>query len=196
MSDVPHRKERLILYAICASLCVMVFLLLKARLTNPSLTIQASSQEQIFSANTQTSSQGMGELGSLMQAISQNPKDPKVLKNLVEAFMQAEQWDAAENFARRLLAEDEKSFHARMYLGIILHAQKKDPEAAQFLEDAIIHKDDGAARYSLAVLYCYFLNEKEKGIAHLRAGLKDSTLSPELKKALEDELKKQLPEEK
>ena len=54
----------------------------------------------------------------------------------------------------------------------------------------IVLRDDATVRYSLGVLYSYFLQQKDKGRAHWEAGLKDPKISPEMRQAIEDELKK------
>ena len=51
-------------------------------------------------------------------------------------------------------------------------------------------------RYSLGVLYIYFLEDPKRGVEHLRAGLNDATASAELKAAIQQELEKTpMPEE-
>ena len=75
-------------------------------------------------------------------------------------------------------------------LGVILHNQGKPQEAAATLEKVVALRDDATVRYSLGVLYSYFLQQKDKGRAHWEAGLKDPKISPEMRQAIEEELKK------
>ena len=75
-------------------------------------------------------------------------------------------------------------------LGVILHNQGKPQEAAATLEKVVVLRDDATVRYSLGVLYSYFLQQKDKGRAHWEAGLKDPKISPEMRQAIEEELKK------
>ena len=58
------------------------------------------------------------------------------------------------------------------------------------LEKVVALRDDATVRYSLGVLYSYFLQQKDKGRAHWEAGLKDPKISPEMRQAIEEELKK------
>lgn len=54
-------------------------------------------------------------------------------------------------------------------------------------------KDEASVRYSLGVLYIYFLEDPKRGSEHLRAGLTDATASEELKAAIKQELERPPP---
>lgn len=73
-------------------------------------------------------------------------------------------------------------------LGVIQHNQGRHKEAAEALERVVKIKDEASVRYSLGVLYIYFLEDTKRGAEHLRAGLNDPTASEELKAAIQQEL--------
>ena len=108
----------------------------------------------------------------------------------VEHLMATQEWDAAATFAQRAVALDVNDPQPLYMLGVILHNQGKPQEAAATLEKVVVLRDDATVRYSLGVLYSYFLQQKDKGRAHWEAGLKDPKISPEMRQAIEEELKK------
>ena len=105
-------------------------------------------------------------------------------------LMATQEWDAAATFAQRAVALDVNDPQPLYMLGVILHNQGKPQEAAATLEKVVALRDDATVRYSLGVLYSYFLQQKDKGRAHWEAGLKDPKISPEMRQAIEEELKK------
>ena len=126
----------------------------------------------------------------LMEQVSQNPTDMDTLLSLVNALVKMENWEAAENFAQRAIELDAKDPRPLHLLGIIQHSTNRHADAARSLEAVIALKDDPSVRYSLGVLYIYYLNDKERGLAQLRAGLSLPGISDGLRKHLESELKK------
>ena len=129
-------------------------------------------------------------LASLMQKVAAEPTNKDALMHLAEHLMATQEWDAAATFAQRAVALDVNDPQPLYMLGVILHNQGKPQEAAATLEKVVVLRDDATVRYSLGVLYSYFLQQKDKGRAHWEAGLKDPKISPEMRQAIEEELKK------
>jgi len=125
-----------------------------------------------------------------MQMTMQRPNDISLKNKLTEALMNANQWEAAENFAHKSLEQDPNNFTSNFLLGIILHQKKQFDQAAAVLEKALTIQEDAQARYSLAVLYLYFLHNKEKGLFHLNEGLKKNTMSVQMSELFKKELEK------
>ena len=182
------QKALLLFFAL--ALFAMLAVLIKERLTHPSLTIELHPQEQMFRVSGQTVSKDMDEIAMLMQQVSASPNDNALRLSLVETLMRAGRWASAETFARKARAQEPKTFQPAYLLAIILHQQNNYTEAASMLEEALAVKDDASAHYSLAVLYLYFLSEPEKGKAQLEAGLKSPDCTEELAKNIREELKK------
>ena len=187
----PTQRERCLVLFLAFALCVMLMALLKERFLHPSLIVHLPGNSMQFTASKETVTQDMDEVAALMQSLRLHPNDTQVLLRLVQIFMERGEWETAETFARRTLQETPGSFQGNFLLGIILHQEKKDVEAAASLEHAILLKDDGPTRYSLGVLYCYYLNQKEKGLAHLNAALNIPDLADDLKKTITEEIAKQ-----
>ena len=97
---------------------------------------------------------------------------------------------AAETFAQRAITLDAGNSKPLYLLGVIMHNQGRNKEAAEALEKVLAIKDEASVRYSLGVLYLYFLENPAKGIEHLTAGLQDPKASDELKAAITQELEK------
>ena len=174
---------RAIILLLGLSLLVMLGVTIKERVSNPHLVTERP-----------TAPQGMGQeqnlLASLMQKVAAEPTNKDALMHLAEHLMATQEWDAAATFAQRAVALDVNDPQPLYMLGVILHNQGKPQEAAATLEKVVALRDDATVRYSLGVLYSYFLQQKDKGRAHWEAGLKDPKISPEMRQAIEEELKK------
>lgn len=174
---------RAIILLLGLSLLVMLGVTIKERVSNPHLVTERP-----------TAPQGMGQeqnlLASLMQKVAAEPTNKDALMHLAEHLMATQEWDAAATFAQRAVALDVNDPQPLYMLGVILHNQGKPQEAAATLEKVVALRDDATVRYSLGVLHSYFLQQKDKGRAHWEAGLKDPKISPEMRQAIEEELKK------
>ena len=192
------RIQRVLVVVLALGLTIMLGTALVKRLQSPSLTEQRPQAPQM-----QQQQQGGGEeagesdmVGALMQQVAKNPNDMDALIHLAEALMHAENWQAAETFAQRASVLDLNNPQPLFMLGVILHNLGRDNEAAQALEKVIPLRDDARVRYSLGVLYLYYLEQKDKGLACLEAGLKDPAIDAELKQAINEELEKHRPASK
>lgn len=176
--------QRLVMLGLLAGLLVMLGTAVWQRIQDPELV------QQVAHDPAQHSQEEMSAVGRLMEHVSQNPTDMDGLLSLVNALVKMENWEAAENFARRAIELDAKDPRPLHLLGIIQHSTNRHADAARSLEAVIALKDDPSVRYSLGVLYIYYLNDKERGLAQLRAGLSLPGISDGLRKHLESELKK------
>lgn len=185
-------KERLVVLALTLAISVMLFTLVKDRMLHPSLTVQLHPNELQFKADQNIITNDQDEISALMQFVGNHPHDVKMILLLAQKLMQAEQLEPALNFAKRAQLEDPQNFDALYLTGMILHRTGQYTSAAETLTKALALKDDPSLRYSLGVLYCYFLKDKAAGIRHLQKGLALPNISSDLKQTLEQELQKQL----
>jgi len=132
---------------------------------------------------------GQAAIGDLMRQVAENPRDSKAMIHLVEHLVTVQNWEAAETFAQRAITLDVNNPRPLYLLGVVQHNQGRHKEAAATLEKVLTLKDDAAVRYSLGVLYLYYLDEPERGIAQLSAGL-HSPEAGDLKAAIRAELEK------
>lgn len=188
MSSIPRvtGSRRMILLFMAASLLIMLAVSLSQRLANPSLVVEAQQRGGMGQAAGGMSS----EVGALMQKVSQDPNDYSALIHLAEHLVTDQQWDAAESFTRRAMVVNPGEAQPPYLLGVILHNQGKNKEAAEALERAIAIKDEASMRYSLGVLYIYYLNDVPEGVKHLTVGLNAADGTEALKKAIREELEK------
>lgn len=175
---------RAIILLLGLSLLVMLGVTIKERVSNPHLVTERHPAPQ----------SGMGQeqnlVATLMQKVAAEPTNKDALMHLAEHLMATQEWDAAAAFAQRAVALDVNDPKPLYMLGVILHNQGKPQEAAETLEKVVVLQDGTAVRYSLGVLYTYFLQQKDKGRAHWQAALADPKISPEMRQAIEEELKK------
>ena len=186
-------SARILIILLAAAFTVMLFASLKARIQNPHLTVAARPQQGMAGGEAGEDAQTVGKL---MREVAENPQDLGALVHLIEHLVTAQNWDAAETFAQRAVTMDVSIPIPLYLLGVIQHNQGRNKEAAESLERVVKIKDEASVRYSLGVLYIYFLEDPKRGVEHLRAGLSDATASAELKAAIQQELEKTpMPEE-
>ena len=140
---------------------------------------------------TSRSPAGMNEdIAALMQQLQANPNHAQTLLSLAEHFLRLNDWTSAERFARRALSAIPDDIQSHYLLSRALHGMGRNEEAAASLERALQLKEAPALRYSLGILYAYYLNNKQKALSHVRQGLASPALSARLKADLQEELAK------
>jgi tetratricopeptide (TPR) repeat protein len=125
-----------------------------------------------------------------MQQLQVDPDDMPALLGLTEHFLHLQDWKSAERFARRAATVTPDDIRSHYLLSMALHGLERNEEAAASLERLLQLKEETALRYSLAILYAHYLNDKQKAIAHLRRGLADPAAPDRLKADLAEELAK------
>ena len=186
MTDIPYsaRRARGLALFLGLGLLVMLGISLKDRFEHPHLTVE---NRQPAPAARDS---GQAAIGDLMRQVAENPRDSKAMIHLVEHLVTVQNWEAAETFAQRAITLDVNNPRPLYLLGVVQHNQGRHKEAAATLEKVLTLKDDAAVRYSLGVLYLYYLDEPERGIAQLSAGLHSPEAGEDLKAAIRAELEK------
>ncbi|MBB5144644.1 tetratricopeptide repeat protein [Desulfovibrio intestinalis] len=189
MTDSPKRttSSRALIIVLALGLVIMLAASLKERFEKPSLTEQRRPGPAAQAGGQDDDAQ---QIGKLMRQVAENPNDSTAMIHLVEHLVSAQNWDAAETFAQRAVTLDTGNSKPLYLLGVIMHNQGRNKEAAEALEKVLVIKDEASVRYSLGVLYIYFLENPAKGVEHLSAGLNDPKAAEELKKAMVQELEK------
>ena len=189
MTDSPKRttSSRALIIVLALGLVIMLAASLKERFEKPSLTEQRRPGPAAQAGGQDDDAQ---QIGKLMRQVAENPNDSTAMIHLVEHLVSAQNWDAAETFAQRAVTLDTGNSKPLYLLGVIMHNQGRNKEAAEALEKVLAIKDEASVRYSLGVLYIYFLENPAKGVEHLSAGLNDPKAAEELKKAMVQELEK------
>ena len=186
-ASVPSLSSRLLLIFLGICFAAMLLVSLTQRFLNPQLVVPSRSSGM----ETAQADAGMdGQIGALMQKLGENPNDVETMLHLVQHLITIKNWQAAETFAQRALALDVLNDKALYLLGFIKHNLDQNKDAALLLEKALTVKDDPHVRYSLGMLYIYFLNDAERGYTHLETALKSSGADDNLRGRIEDELKK------
>ncbi len=126
--------------------------------------------------------------GELMMKMQENPNDIDTLLELSLLFYQAEDYLAMLNFANRAAALAPMNARAGYFAGIAHSQLGEFNESAQAFERSLSLQENPSTRYSLAVLYIYNLNDKEKARMNLEEALKSTMLQEGLKSKIEAEL--------
>ena len=183
----PNTSARILIVFLSLALVTMLCLALAERFLHPDLTVQ---REQQLAPMPSVEDKKSMEIGALMRQAAAEPQNIDVLIRLVEQLPAAQSWDAAATFAQRAVAMDATNPKPLYLLGIILHNQGRHKEAAEALEHVLSLKDEASVRYSLGVLYLYFLNDRARGLEHLQAGIEDTEAGRDIKLAIRAELDK------
>ncbi len=183
----PNTSARILIVFLSLALVTMLCLALAERFLHPDLTVQ---REQQLAPMPSVEDKKSMEIGALMRQAAAEPQNIDVLIRLVEQLTAAQSWDAAATFAQRAVAMDATNPKPLYLLGIILHNQGRHKEAAEALEHVLSLKDEASVRYSLGVLYLYFLNDRARGLEHLQAGIEDTEAGRDIKLAIRAELDK------
>lgn len=181
----PSLSSRLLLIFLGCCFAAMLVVSLMQRFLHPQLVVPAQT-----AGSAQTDSSMDGQIGALMQKLGENPNDVETMLHLVQHLITIENWQAAETFAQRAVALDALNDKALYLLGYIKHNQNQNRDAALLLEKALAVKDDAHIRYSLGMIYIYFLNDVERGYSHLEAALKAPGVDDDVRARIEEELKK------
>ena len=186
MTDSSKRNgaSRALIILLGLSLVVMLVVSLKERFESPGLT------EQRLPRAATAQDNDAQEIGKLMRQVAENPNDVTAMVHLVEHLIGAQNWEAAETFAQRAVTLDTGNSKPLYLLGVIMHNQGRNKEAAEALEQVLAIKDEASVRYSLGVLYTHYLENPAKGVEHLSAGLRDANAPEALKNAIMQELEK------
>lgn len=127
---------------------------------------------------------------ALMQKMQANPNDPDTLLDLSDLFIRRGDLERAESFINRAAVAAPSDARPPFYLGVLKERQGNYAEAADSLERSLSMQDNPAARFSLAVLRIYHLNDRAAGKAQLEAALQAPDLTEELKTLITEELAK------
>lgn len=189
-----NRHPLLICLLGCAFLAILGVSVAE-RIMRPSLTHQtmpatAEAGNQSMSGMPQRE---MDNIGRLMREAAQHPNDLNILLRLTENLLAIGQWQAAENFGQKALELNppKKENDKILYLLSLAHHNKGEhAQAADILEKLLSGSENPSARYSLGILYAYYLNRPQEGLEQLKKGLETPNLSPALERAIREELGK------
>ena len=182
-------QQRLVALCMAAAVLLMFATAIGYRFLHPEV-LKPVPVPRETSAPQEDSERMMAGVSLLMQRLQANPQDAAALIGLSEHFLHLEDWAPAEQFARRAAAAAPNDMKPHYLLSVALHGQNRNEEAAASLEQALALKDEPALRYSLGILYAYYLKDKGKAADQFRLGLAAPALPAPLKKDLEEELAK------
>ncbi len=184
----PSRK--IILGIMVFSLVSMLAVSLVQRLQGDPLVVQGADPNVAELVENNAAATIMQEIGKHMEELKENPDNFDLLVHTADLLLQTEQWDAAESFLRRALTLDASKAQPHYLLGIALHSNEKHAEAAASLERVVSINNDPSARYSLGVLYAYYLEDKARALDHFAKALEMKDLGSDLRTAIEMESEK------
>lgn len=184
-----HLQHHWVFIFLAIFLGVMLLASIWWRFYEPSLTVHIVPQQR-EGGMPAVSDNGMNAVGSLMEHVAKNPHDVSAMLQLTENLMAMGQWDGAENFAQKAMSEPGDNARAMYLLAVIHHNKGQHAEAAELLEKLLKNGENPSARYSLGILYIYFLKNPELGREHLEQGLRDADTPEALTQAMREELDK------
>jgi len=164
-------------------------------MNHPALTVsmtERSSPESMQETPSGTPSRAAFEahLTALMQQLQKEPNNVPVMVSIAEHFLDDNEYAMAENFAGRALAIQPDNPDALYFRGLARHNQGKNNEAAKDFEASLAKRDDPTIRYSLGILYAYFIKDTARGISELKKTLAMPGLPEDLAELTRSEIAK------
>ncbi len=187
---MPHQSSRplILTIAICLALIIMSSVLYRL---SENVLVKIPTPAEPVEMSAALTQMGMSqEVASLVQTLQTNPDDPVTLLSLVEVYLRQSDFSGAQDYVNRALMAAPSAPEPQYYQGIIQAQLGQNTEAAESLERALKLADTASTRFSLGILYLYSLDEKEKGITHLKAALTLPDVTPDMRALIADELKK------
>ena len=164
MSD--FLRQRLLLPFMGLLLLLMLASGLWARFSSPSLVI-ASGERRADPAHPAPSD----ETGALMQALAADPDNVDIAIRLSRLLLDVGRIEAAQAFASRANELAPGRADAPALLGYIESRLGRYREAAALLEKSLKLEDNPRVRYSLGVIYAYYLDDPARSRGHFAAAL-------------------------
>jgi len=152
------------------------------RFERPNLTI-------VVQNDLQSSQNPMNEIIDLMQKLQKEPENVDILAELGNRFMFMRAWEKALSFWKRLLAIQPDNKMALNQEGVCYFELKQYEKARDtFLKLVKIDNKNYRAYYNLAMLYKYYLNDKDKARTYLQKIVSAKPDDKEVFKAAQREL--------
>lgn len=196
-AGVSPRGRRLVACAMGVGLVLMLGSAMSYLVEHPGLIVHQQQGGAAGSApqgmpGAPTADSQNAALMALMERLQKNPQDTEALLNLAGHFLHTDDYARAENFAMRavMAAQGEAAAMPLYMLSMAQHSQGRHQEAAASLEKSLALKEDAETRYSLGILYRYFLKDEERGRAELQKALAAPGVTEALKKQVDSELNK------
>lgn len=194
MTETPKLRSgaRMVLCFVLAGVLAMLGAWLYGRIMHPELVVHRPVQQEA-SMGGMAGMKMDSAVGKLMEQVGKNPNDGTALFHLAQHLGTAGNWAAAESFIERAVVLEPTNPEWLHFLGVTKHGLEKNAEAAEALERVAGMTNKPDVRYSLAVLYIYYLQQPAKGKEHLQKALSAPDLPADLKKMISDELNKAQP---
>lgn len=157
------------------------------RVSEPGLVVEPQKREQARPMPQESES---NPFGILMQRLDNNPNDFDALLQVTMLFIDHEDWENAEVFGVQAVTAKPADMQANYALGLALNGLGRHAEAAESIEKAVALQDSPEIRYSLGVLYAYYLHEPAKARAQFTKGLENPATAKGLREAMQAELDK------
>jgi len=131
----------------------------------------------------------MGEIGTMMEKLQENPDDVELLLQLSERFMTLESWDKAEVFLTRAMIAQPGNLDALYKLGIVNFELQRPKDAAGYFEQIIaLDPSHGHAQLNLGILYKHYLDKPEQARERFEAVLQIEGMPEEMLDVAKKEL--------
>ena len=152
------------------------------RVKSPSLTLVVHNKQE-------QAQNPMMEIVSLMQTLEKEPDNIQVLTSLGNRFMYMRAWEKAMDFWGRVLDIEPENKMALNQIGVCYFELGKYPQARDtFLKLIKIDNKNYRAYYNLAIIYKYYLDNKDEAKKYLQKILDMRPDDKELLEAVQREM--------
>ena len=169
------------------------------RVANPSLTYHLDAQPSAVPTATEhdhppLTPEDAETLGKTMAQLRERPTDINLLLSIADIFNRNKDWRNAIGFLERAAAAAPQDMRPQYFMGVTLAGQGEHARAAVAFEKVLaIDPANVQARFNLAILHRYYLNEPNSAERMLREVVASPLADPSLREQAKKELERSAP---
>lgn len=157
--------KKVVMGLLAAGIVLMVGVTVVERLSNPSLVQPTNIPAQPQAARDEN------PLARLMRQAGEEPNNAAIQVELAMLLLGQGNVEEAQTFLNRARVLDVNNPDVPYLLGYIANFNKHYDDAAKLMEESLALADRAEVRYSVGIIYQYYLKDTEKAVEHWKKGL-------------------------
>lgn len=157
--------KKVVMGLLAAGIVLMVGVTVVERLSNPSLVQPTNIPTQPQAARDEN------PLARLMRQAGEEPNNAAIQVELAMLLLGQGNVEEAQTFLNRARVLDVNNPDVPYLLGYIANFNKHYDDAAKLMEESLALADRAEVRYSVGIIYQYYLKDTKKAVEHWKKGL-------------------------
>ncbi len=178
--------KKVVMGLLAVGILLMVGVTVFERLDNPSLVHPTNIPAKRQAARDES------PLARLMRQAGEEPNNAAIQVELAMLLLGQGKMDEAQTFLDRARVLDVNNPDVPYLLGYIANFNKHYEDAARLMEESLAIADRIEVRYSVGIIYQYYLKNTEKALEHWKKGLVAGDANKEKLKQIQQEIDKAL----